>query len=343
MTVSVSPLYPLAGQEITVSQTFAISEADFVDASRVVLNILSVPPGSTVETGIVVDDDGSPISTFTGDVPGDYEVQSVAYAEYAAPALYGDDATSFTTSAQEVAETATVSVGVQMDLRIRTIFGDSVTLRIGVIGQTVRTAELVSPVGIAATNAITSESVTDALATLIGELASEFGPSLDGALSALADAYNAHRVQGTIHATDDVTNVYRQTLPRSPQDNVRQVNLLRAMLSAHMLNGSVASATWHSEDDTKNTPIVPAASTLADAVVLYADCARCYEAHRVQISSPDSHGSADSTNVLGTLDPLTLLLIEILEFIATSNPTAPDGASVGRLQLAARYGMKEVA
>lgn len=343
MTITASPAYPLAGETVTISQTFAISEADFVDASNVIVNILSVPPESTLATGVLVDDDGLPIATFVPDVPGDYELQSSAYSAYSTPALYGDDAASFETQTQEVNENITVSVGTRMDLPIRTIFGESMTLRLGVVDSTIRTAELLDPVGIVAADCIQSESVIAALEALIDETAATIGPALDGTLAILANVYNDHREEAGVHESDDTTNVYVTTLPRSPQDDIRQVNMLRAMLSAHMLNASAAPVAWHLEDDTANTPIVPAATTMAEAVVLYADLARCYEAHRLQISLPSSHADPDTTNEIGDMDLLTLLLIEILAFIATTSPTPPDGVSAGRLQLAAQYGMKEVA
>ena len=345
MTVTCSPTYPVAGEEVTLSQTVTISGTT-VTIELPAFDLTSVPPNSAVATGVLVDDADVRIATVTPDVSGDYAFTVTAYDEFAAPPAYDGDGAGVVRQVVTTSESYTLRVGEQMDLPIVAL-GHSLTLRLKVHNGTVTSASLVTSTTDKAYAASQDATVATKLAALVGVAASSIGPSLADAINTFATAYNAHRTNATAHPSgsgdNDTVNVFLPSRPYDLSQTIVQINQLRAVLYAHLTGASTNTISWHNADDTKNIIVAPPATDLASAIVLYADLWRVYEAHRVQIAAPASHPGADAVNTLGAVDKLSDLIKTVLAYFANASPTVPTGLEDGAVQLGALYGFRKVA
>lgn len=342
MTVSVSPTYPIAGEEVTFSQTVTVDGVSVTIAAPHVL-LTSVPPDSELEAGLLVDDAGEPSQSFTPDVPGEYVYRCEAFYDFNAPAAFEGDGAGDTYAIAMSEETGTLHVGVAMDLPIRTLTGHGLTVRVEVVNATVRAAELVDWTTDVAYAATQNSTVQTKLAALVGVASTSFGPDLIANVADAVVEYADHRTQAGVHsASGDTVWTYVRSRPYDKTAAIEQLNALRNTLEAHMTRGSEQgpSVTWHAADDNKNVFIVAPAASLAEATVLWADYRRVYEAHRVQTSNPAAHLVSDSTNTLPAVDVLTDLVSTILAFFADETPTVATGLSDGAVELQSLYGFE---
>lgn len=343
MTVTCSPTYPIAGDEVTFTQTVSVSGTTVTIASPA-FNLTSIPPDSLATIGLLTDASGELLSTITPDVSGDYVFTVTAYDEFSAPAAYDGDGTGQVRSVATTSESYTLRVGETMDLPIDAL-GHSLTVRTKVHNAVITSAELVDASTVKAFDASKDTAVIAKLAALVGVASNAIGPSLASAIAAIAIAYNAHRTNATAHPSgsgdSDTVNVFYQTTPYDQSQTIAQANILRATLVAHMTGASTNTINWHNSDDTKNVIVAPTATNLASAIVLYADMWRAYEAHRVQTASPASHPGADSTNTLAAIDKLSDLIKTVLAYLASDAPTVPSGVEDGALQLDSLYGFRK--
>lgn len=341
MTVALSPLYPIAGEAVTVTQTITVdSQSVTVDAPMVTLT--SVPPESALETGLIVDDSGTASATFTPDVPGEYVYRCEAFREFVSPVMYeGAPGGSYSIAISE--DTGTINVGQAMDLRVATLTGHAITVRVEVVGSTVRAAELLEPTAGVAEAAVSDSTVITKLAALVGVASSSVGPDLIANVADAVAEYGDHRTQAGVHsASGDTVWTYVRARPYDKTTAIQQLNDLRYYLTAHMTKASEQSPSvaWHATDDNKNVFIVAPAQDLPSAIVLWADYYRVYEAHRTQTATPAAHLVSDSTNTLPTVDVLTDLLKTLLAYFADETPTVPTGFSDGAVELQSLYGFE---
>ncbi len=361
MTISTSPTYPVVGETITLS-------SDALSGTDRVWILSSVPAESALTTGLLVtptDEDqtgvvaallaGTNVETFTPDVAGEYGVTVVDIRrDPGAPSFDGDPA-----GVRGVhilgTEEGTAHVGATSDLYIGTEAGDGATLRLTIVDETIRAATLVEPTTETARIAALQSSVTSPLAALVGVTVASAGTDLQTGVADLLTNYEAHRelTSGSVHVSADITNGVHAHGTGSQAAAIATLNLLHEALLGHLLTSTTeynlggnapvggSSNPWHTEDhdDGTNVPVAPAAQTLAQATVLSADLReRCYERHRVQIASPDTHGAADSTNTLAAPSKLDDLIVAYLDAIVATNPTAPTGEPEGIQDARHRYG-----
>jgi hypothetical protein len=280
--------------------------------------------------------------TFAPDVPGVYTLTCSVYREWTSPVQFADAPGG---SRRELlsSESKTVYVGIAADMPCAISNGRGITLRLKSHDGDVTAAELHTPLTRADELAARDSTVITKLAALVGQPTSSVGPALPASVRTLIAEYADHRVLtgGSVHAVADATNVY---IPDGPYDQTRtveQLNGIRSALVAHMTTASAAGSRWHTIDDTKNLPIVQPAASLSSAIPLYADVAwRGYNRHRVQTASPASHGAADNTNTLGSIDALSDFWVAYLDFIAAASPSVPTGAETGEVELQSLYGFQ---
>jgi len=337
VTVTCDPTYPVVGDEVTIAQTITVA-ATTVTVETPVVTVVSVPSGSAIDTGPLLDDNGDATLTFTPDVVGEYELLVYPSTEYAAPSGYDGDPGGSTYAVTGTAESFSVYAGASMDMPIRTLIGHDITLRIKSHNGVVTSAELVNPTSEVASAAALDTTVLAKLAALETVAVSSIGPDLAAKIDELATKYNTHREDLAYHAASDTFNVFDWSRPYSQDEAVNRLNLLRPVLLSHLRNANTSATAWHTEDDTKNTLIVGIAQNLGAAIVLYSDCYRVYEAHRVQIASPAVHGSADNTNTLASASVLVDLIKTYLAYVAAASPTLPDNYETGLLRLRSLYG-----
>jgi len=282
--------------------------------------------------------------SFVPDVPGEYVITAHATTRAIAPTSFGGDSVGDPTLILGAAQTLTVHVSELLDLPIVPENGHGVTLRLKVSDETVRAAALVRPLTPVALAATLDSGVISALGVLVGETVAGVGNDLQATANNLRAKYELHRIRtaSSTHASADSVNT---TLADDAYDDtsaIRLVNRLRTVIYGHLTGASAAGARWHTEDDTKNVPMIAPAKTKAEATVLLADLAyRVYPGHLAQIASPASHGAADATNTITvTKEPLSELVRVYLNFIAQSNPTVPAGLPEGAIDARTRYGFR---
>lgn len=347
MTVTCDPTYPVVGDTVTLTQTIGVIDEDddgdeineSITIENAVYTLTAVPAESALETGMLVDDNGDPTDEFEPDVEGAYVVTAQAYWEYRAAPEFDEDPAGQVRAVASTSESFTVRVGVSMDFPIATMNGHNVTLRLKSHNGVVTDASFVTPLTQVALAATEDTTVLTKLAALETVAVTALGPDIASVTNELATKYAAHRIEGTIHASDDTVNVFVWDRPYSVQGAIERLNLFREVFVRHLLGASNSSLVWHTDDDTKNVPIVGFASNVATAIVLYSDLRRCYDAHRTQISAPASHsGSGDTVNTLATASTLVDLISTYLAFVAAASPTTPTNFESGMLKLQSMYG-----
>lgn len=342
MALTYSPTTPLVGDTVTLSQTLTVGGTAVV-LTQSEAQLTAKPDASELDLGLIVDGFGEPIMYFDPDVPGVYSFKVVAFKEQAIANDFGSG-TAETVKFATSSETVDVIVGEEFDLPIVTQNGHGITLRVIAHDDLILTAELVDPTTEKARLAALDATVLTKLEAIEGETASTSGPALMTAVATLGSNLNDHFTESGKHTVNDTVNAWEKDAPLSMAAAVAQLNEIRDVLVAHLLNASTSGIRWHSQDDTKSVPISPPADSLASATQLYADLAwRCYERHRVLTVSPTAHAAADNTNVLGSIDLLSDLIVAILDFLADDTPTVPTSELEAGLVLDALYGFTKVA
>lgn len=331
----------MAGDEVTVSVTVTVNGVStaVTDAE---IRLTAAPANSALVVGdAIVDAAGEPSLVFNPDVPGDYAFDVTRYVDNTvAPAF--DGGVDPYIAALDV-ETFTVYVGQAMTLPIVTALG-SLTLTIVTSADEVASATLSGATTDRALYASLDATVATKLAALNSVSVSSLGPALPADVGELGLKIDAHFRNATAHPTGggyaaDSVNVYSKSAPVDQSDAINKLNEIRAVYLHHALDSTTSGIHWHnSSDDTKNVPIAQVATTLAGAVVLYADMWRSYEAHRVQTAGPAVHAGADATNTLSTIDPLSDLIKTVLAYMADDTPTVPAQQNQASVEAAALYG-----
>lgn len=332
MTITISPLYPVTGEEVAITAT----NPSVGGSARVVLT--SAPSRSALTE--LDSTDGGITSTFTPDVQGAYVLTAYYYRRAYGIGGSGAGTDPGGESIDELtgAESTTVYVGAYADLEVRTAEGHGATLRLTVANATVRAAEWVDFTSERARMASLQAGVVAALAALVDVTVANLDDALVADVAALMSAYSAHRIltAGPVHrSSGDTTNTLSKSTPYAVASAIDALNDLHDKLVAHMTTGGA----WHQADDTKNVPVARKASDLASATVLRADLReRVYERHRVQTSAPAAHDNADNTNTMGAPKPLTSCIVAFLDALVTETPTAGTGEQEGAGDLANAFG-----
>lgn len=351
MGITTTPQYPVVGQEITLTPTAT-------RGSVFVWELLATPSGSILDPGFLSafglagievaktfmerrslqsGIDNSALSNpqkFTADVAGDYNFRLYEFTEFSAAPAHDLDPTG--TSRLEIVQQQdlTVSVGQKLSLPIRTILNRNVTITLGVIGTTIRTAA-VSPFDSEdelTRIALLQSTVQTSLAALINVTVPNILLPPQTSIDELAIEYNDHRIvtAPAVHGFADTTNAVLSERSDSQTSAIDQINRLRAALFGHLVGASAAASAWHAVDDLKNLPVVLSAQDLGGATVLLCELRwRVYNRHRQQTASPASHGTSDTVNVLTAIKPLEQLIVDVIDALVAADPTAPIRESEG--------------
>lgn len=193
----------------------------------------------------------------------------------------------------------------------------------------------VDPDVLTAVAALANSSVITALGTPVDEFKSVVG------------VFNQHvNTVGSVHAETNNLAKCPQMYASATKLTVEGVAALNRALRLHLANdendpaGDIGpgSSTAHTAADTANVPIVTGASE-DDLVAAVSDLWRCYETHRVTLSSV--HGAADSANDASALPPLMTVHRYFFAALASTSPSSPPGQSSGATLLAQSAGFKE--
>src|SRR5690606_3650629 len=103
-----------------------------------------VPDKSGLDTGMLTDAGDTPVQEFTPDVAGAYAFTAYDYRRYSGIPAYAGDPAGEARDLLVATQSGTVYVGDVMDLPIRGN-GHAVKLRLTVVNETIRGAELVDP------------------------------------------------------------------------------------------------------------------------------------------------------------------------------------------------------
>lgn len=334
MTISTDPTYPIAGEDVSL-------ESDIGDASVTVYSLTSKPADSALTLGKLVNAQGTAVQVFTPDVPGAYGLTANNYQE-----LCPDPAKGIVLKFLGIT-TQTIQVGKAMDLPIQALNGHSITLRITVVGSTIRAASLVDAATDLARNAALDTAVAAAVEALVGQTIASVENDLVTNANDLRAQYEAHRVLvgsvSAVHVSADNTNITISKPARDVQTAVILVQELSTRVMNHLMPGFQDTG-WHNGTawDTRNyLMVLPRCTNLAQATVLCADLReRVYERHRVLTSDPASHVNADTTNASAAPKTLTSAIVTYLDYIAQGDPTAPTGQSEGIGDAQAKLGFR---
>lgn len=320
-----------------------------LDARRLTLGPKNTLTAETVTSSLraVLVGSSPPSDTFTPDVPGEYDVTGYEYLEIPAAGRYDGDPLSVAQLRLVGTATSTIYVGTPLDLPIVPVSGHSSTLRIIVVGDTVRAAALVNPATELARMAALDATVAAAMAALVGVAvnsleAADFVSSVNGACA----VFEAHRVLvgiPPVHASADNTNAMLRETANSVPAAIERLNDWASKMLEHM-QATSAGGTWHNADDGKNTlQVAPSARTLSEATVLLADMReRVYRRHIAQTASPASHSSADAANTLtaAASGSLSYVIMQYLDFVASNTPSIPASESEGVGDAQAAWGFR---
>lgn len=371
LTLTTSPIFPAEGDAITLTATGDLG-------TTFVFEITSVPPTSTVSLGFLASrtltaaETAGPIAdtaqsianndiignSFTADVAGEYGISVYEFTETLGfTAGHDTDPSADARFDLRSIGAFTIDVGVNMDLPIRTAGDDAVTLRLQVVGSTIRVASIVDALTEKSRVAALQSAVTAALTALVGVAVSALGADLQTNVNDLRTVFNAHRAQiagPDSHSVADTVNTVRVVDALSQNDAIDLLNETRAALIGHLRDSSSQGAglRWHEHvtnaDDLKNGPVVDEARTLAEATVLLSELRfRVYDRHRLEDDDTPGeapvHDEEDTANTLAS--SATLLddaIIAYLDAIAEVSPTTPTGEPPGAQELTHRYGFTRV-
>lgn len=336
MAIQSDPQYPVAGDTVSLSITSATGSTD---ATR--FQITSVPENSDLDTGMLVDEGGSPVQEFTPDVAGAYGVTAYDYRRVNGLARYGGDPAGASYEKLVATQSGTVYVGEVMDLPIGGA-GHQVTLRLTVVNGTVRAAELTSPTTDVARFSTLDTTVLAAVDALVDVAVSSLGEDLLTDVEDLRAAFHGHteETEGSpaVHADEDDVNDFDAKRIESAAGATETLNRLCDSIVRHMDN---YGGGFHTTPDRVNLPVAKKASDVASATVLLADLRRrVYSRHIATVGSPAVHGQADGDNEVSADLPLTAAIVAVLDYFADTTPTAPAGTNPGAVSLAGMFGFR---
>lgn len=332
MAITTDEEYPVAGEAVTLSTS--TGDNDVAEWS-----LTSVPAESALTLGKIVNAQGVAQSVFTPDVPGVYAVSCIPGQELCPDPARGVYVKRLTP------ETLSLNVGQALTLPINVLSGHNLTLRLTVVGSTVRAAELTNARTTIAANAILDTTVAAAVGALVGVAVSSLDYDLPTNVATLRTNWEGHRLAyspsgSSVHNLVDPVNITIGDAPRTNAMAIPYLQHLAQRITTHMVPG-ILDGGWHDEDDVVQAlAVAPTCRTLAQATVLFADLAyRCFQRHRGQVSSPAaSHNTADLANSMGTAPPLSAAIVAILDYLASAAPTTPSTESSGVALATSRFG-----
>ncbi len=369
VTISTSPAYPAAGQPVTLIATADLTDGFVagmlvditgastannkrvtlasVEAKRLTLtasDTLTTETASSTLTGAFWGLSGDATNVVTFDAVGEYSLAMYEHFVWEGiGGAYESDPLSAPQKRLLSRSTTTVYVGDYVTLPIEPVNGHGSTLRLLVVGDTVRGAELVNPKTEFARVAALDSTVAAAVLALVGVAVTGIDVDFITDVTALCTKFTAHiiRTTGGLHGSADTTNTLLREQAYSVPTSIDRLNDLASKMIGHQ-RATTAGGTWHSQDDEKySLQVAPTAKTLGQAIVLKADLReRVFERHRILTADPSSHGVADSVNTMD--DPLTLpaAIVAYLDFIADDTPAIPAGEAEGIGDAQAAWGFR---
>lgn len=292
---------------------------------------------------------GNPSNVIAFDVPGEYTVSAREYFVCPAIGAFPGDPLGVEQKILKSTASFTVNVGANLDLPIAPTNGHASTLRITVIGDTVRAAALVEPATELARVAALDSTVAAAVSAMVGVAVNSLDEDFITSVNNACTAFAAHIILvggfSNVHNSADATNTLLREAATNTPTAIARLNDWAAKMIGH--NEALSSGgTWHNTDDTLNTlQVAPIATNMGEAVVLKADLRnRVYRRHIAQIASPAVHDNADSTNTLAAPAAGTLsdLFVKYLDFIADETPSAAAGESEGIADAQAAWGFRAI-
>jgi len=286
---------------------------------------------------------------FTPDVAGEYAFTAHDFVSFVGIPQYLGDPQGETRQVMLAQQTGTIHVGELMDLPILTDGGEGGVLRLTVVNETIRAAEITGTTGETGRLAALDPGVVAALAALVGIAVSAAGTDLQTGVNELRTKFNAHVISSVWHvAADNVNGIVRAYDTKSQAAAIATLNEARKRFVDHAQQTTTAATRTHTNDDYLSVPVAAQAKDIASATVLYADLSeRGYERHRVldTASTPPIHDSAggDTTNALSAPSPLTTAIVSYLDAMVIVDPTISSGEPEGAGDLAHRFGFKPAA
>jgi hypothetical protein len=377
MAITTSPLYPKAGELVTLSVSSPTGNTPgyHLDSSP---SRSTTPTGflsQRVSTGQTIEgaeddensfdsdklqsmiDAGALGDSFTPDVSGEYTFTAYETREVAGiPSYPGDPAGTAQTLVTK--QTTTVYVGELMTLPLVTEAGHGADLQVQVNNNTVRSAELINARTDDSTVAAKQTAVVAALDACVGVDIDDFGATFLAAANELRATYEGHRVLVSgggldVHVAADTTNTVGISAATDEQGAVLLLNDISDQYVAHCKDSSSAGTAWHYEawyknDDLVNLPLAAKATDLKSAVVLLSDLRiRCYERHRQLSVTPSNrpyvHNVPDTSNNLAiSATALDDVIETFFNALITTANTAQDGENQGEVKLRSTYGFARV-
>lgn len=332
MAITTSPTYPVAGELVTLTDAGAGAD------ETVLFKLTSVPSLSSLSTGVLTDQLGNFVSTFTPDVGGAYAFTTLRHKPYVGywgdfaedPGGRGESIIAGRTSSQNV------YVGQFLSFPLIHTDGHQAELRLGVWNGTVQSASIVNPTTELARLAALDATVAAAVATAETRTPAQLGDELATQAREFRTAFVTHMANATAHNAADTANALAFGPPYSNDDAVPAVEDMAAKFIGHL---SETATTWHDNPDTEYGLRTPPASTIAGAYLRLADLISQYERHRVKIATPAVHDSADSTNTVSGLI-LTTIIAAWLDYVSDATPTAIATENSGSTSLQGRFGAR---
>ena len=368
MAIVISPLYPVAGDTVTLSLNNDTGNETgyYIDNSPARSDIEAGFLSTRISSGLRVGDDeddtsgltefdntkfqemidaGVLGSTFVPDAAGEYEF--VAHELRKVPGIpsYPGDPSGAIVQKFILTQSTSIYVGEYMDLPIITTEGDGAELRFQVNNATVRSAELVNHRSDGAVVAAKQAAVVAALAACVDVAVASVGTDLVTATNDLMTQYEAHCLEGpaNIHQVEDTWNTLSQGVSTDGSGAIILLNDLRETIRHHLLDSTQSGHLWHygPADDLENHPLVGPATTVREATVLCADLRlRSYDRHRVADGTPPPtvHTPEDAVNDVMASTKLDDVIVAFLDALVLDGNTAQDNENQGEVDLRAKYG-----
>lgn len=329
-------------------RTVTIAAVNATTLTLAPLDVL-VSESVTATLATAYDATGTATNVIVPDVAGEYTLVASEYFTW--PGDGGLEGAPLSAAQKRLMSTAsfTLNVGADLGLPIEPVNGHASTLRITVVGDTVRAAALVNPKTELARVAALDSTVAAAVTALVGVAVNSLDADFITTVNAGCAAYEAHRILigiPVVHASADSTNAMLRETANSVPAAVERLNDWAAKLVGHM-QALTSGGTWHGADDGKNVlQVAPRATTLGQAVVLLADLRnRVYRRHIAQTASPGSHASADALNDVSAVASGTIAyaIVQYLDFVASTSPGVAAGESEGIGDAIAAWGFSRTA
>ena len=337
VTASIDPILPFPGDLVTFTVT---SQAGTVVEWRLV----SSPADSAHPLGSLLTATGDYAQSFRPDADGVYTFVAVDWNRVNSPARYQGDPTSYP-SQTNLSETTILVIVASKFSRPIGAAPDVCSATIAVRDSTTVATALHAPATSRAGIALQDANVLAFAHGTVGQSYTAIDRDLVTKVNDLRAKYEAHRLRttGGTHANADSTNAIASGLTRDSatlDGAIAVLNDIRAKFSAHIQSAGGGGA--HTNPDTDNVVVAPAASDLVSAHALADDLWRAYEAHRVYVSGTVVHGAADATNTLAAQFPLAALNSAFISAARNAALTIPLGLHAAGVKLVNAHGFHKI-